>query len=65
MLQPETPYREVTQWHRNGMSNLERCLLRVLTVTLRQPDTMQVQPSRHALTYARSPLDFTMMAQYL
>jgi len=46
------------------MRNLGCCLLGVLAVALRQPDSTQVQPFRHALTCVRSLLDFTMMAQY-
>jgi len=46
------------------MRNLGRCLLGVLVVVLRQPDSTQVQPFRRALTCVRSLLDFTMMAQY-
>jgi len=46
------------------MRNLRRCLLGVLAVVLRQPDSTQVQPFRHALTCVRPLLDFTMMAQY-
>jgi len=46
------------------MRNLGRCLLGVLAVALRQPDSTQVQPFRRALTCVRSLLDFTMMAQY-
>jgi len=46
------------------MRNLGHCLLGVLAVTLRQPDSMQVQPFRRALSCVTSLLDFTMMAQY-
>jgi len=46
------------------MRNLGRCLLGVLAVALRQPDSTQVQPFRHALNCVRPRLDFTMMAQY-
>jgi len=46
------------------MRNLRRCLLGVLAVALRQPDSTQVQPFRPALTCVRSLLDFTIMAQY-
>ena len=55
--------RQVTQWQGKEMRNLRRCLLGVLAVALRQPDSTQVQPFRRALTTVRSLLDFTMMAQ--
>jgi len=45
------------------MRNLGRCLLGVLAVALRQPDSTQVQPFRRAFTSVRSLLDLTMMAQ--
>jgi len=61
---PKMAYSEVTQWQGKEMRNLGRCLLGVLTVALRQPDSTQVQPFRRALTCVRSLLDFTMMAQY-
>jgi len=61
---PKRSYREVTQWQGKEMRKLGRCLLGVLTVALRQPDSTQVQPFRRALTCIRSLLDFTMMAQY-
>jgi len=46
------------------MRNLERRLLGLLAVGLRQPDSTQVPPFRRALTCVRSLVDFTMMAQY-
>jgi len=61
---PKKAYREVTQWQGKEMRNLGLCLLGVLAVALRQPDSTQVQPFRHALTCVRSLRDFTMMAQY-
>ena len=61
---PKKAYKEVTQWQGQEMRNLGRCLLGVLGVALRQPDSTQVQPFRCALTCVRSLLDFTMVAQY-
>ena len=61
---PKKAYRGVTQWQGKEMRNLGRCLLGVLAVALRKPDSTQVQPFRRALTCVRSLLDFTMMAQY-
>src|SRR5437868_11149396 len=46
------------------MRSLGRCLLGVLVVALRQPDTTQAQPFKRALAYVRSLLDFCMIAQY-
>jgi len=46
------------------MRNLGHCLLGVLAVPLRQPDSMQVQPCTRALACLMSLLDFTMMAPY-
>jgi len=46
------------------MRNLGRCLLGVLTVPLRQPDSTPVQHFKHTLTCSWSLLDFAMMAQY-
>jgi len=61
---PKKAYRDVTQWQGKQMRNVRRCLLGVLTVALRQPDSTQVQPFRRALTSVRSLLDFAMRAQY-
>jgi len=61
---PKRAYREVRQWQGKEMRNLGGCLLGVLSVALRQPDSTQVQPFRRALTCVRSLLDFTMMTQY-
>ena len=46
------------------MRNLGRCLLGVLTVASRQPDSTQVQHFKRALTCVGSLLDFMMNAQY-
>jgi len=61
---PKKAYREVTQWQGKEMRNPGRCLLGVLAVALRPPDSTQVQPFRCVITCVRSLLDFTMMAQY-
>ena len=46
------------------MRILGRCLLGVLAVALRQPDSTQVQYFKRALPCVGSLLDFSMMAQY-
>ena len=46
------------------MRNLVRCLLGVLAVTLRQPDSTQAIPFKRALACVRAVIDFNMMAQY-
>ena len=61
---PKKAYCEVTQWQGKEMRNPRRCLLGVLTVTLRQPDSRQVTPFKHALDYVRTLVNFNMMAQY-
>ena len=61
---PKKAYREVTQWQGKEMRNLGRCLLGVLAVSLRQPDSTQVLPFKRALACVRSLLDFSLMAQY-
>jgi len=61
---PKNAYREVTQWQGKEMRNVGRCLLGVLALALRQPDSTQVQPVRRELPCVRSLLDFPMMAQY-
>jgi len=61
---PKKAYREVTQWQGKEMRNLGRCLLGVLAVALRQPDSAQVLPFKHALGCIRALVDFHMMAQY-
>ena len=61
---PNKVYREVTQWKGKIMRNLGRCLLGVLAVALRQPDSTQAQPFKRALACVRSLLDFSMIAQY-
>ena len=61
---PEKAYREVTQWQGKEMRNLGHCLLGVLAVALRQPDSTQVIPFNCALECIRALVDFNMMAQY-
>src|SRR5437588_12640611 len=61
---PNKAYREVTQWQGKEMRNLGRCLLGVLVVALRQPDSSQAQPFKRALACIRSLLNFCMRAQY-
>jgi len=46
------------------MRNLGGCLLGVLAVALRQPDSRQVIPFKHALDCVRALVDFNMMAQF-
>jgi len=61
---PKKAYREVTQWQGKEMRNHGRCLLGVLVVALRQPDSRQVIPFKHALDCVRALVDCNMMAQY-
>jgi len=56
--------REVTQWQGKEMRNLGRCLVGVLAVALRQPNSQQVIPFKHALACVRALVNFNMMAQY-
>ena len=46
------------------MRNLGRCLLGVLVVALRQPDSTQVIPFKRPLECVRALVDFNMIAQY-
>ena len=46
------------------MRNLGPCILGVLAVALRQPQSSQVIPFKHALGCVRALVDFSMMAQY-
>ena len=46
------------------MRNLGRCLLGVIAVTLRQPDSTQAIPFKRALACVRALIDLNMMAQY-
>ena len=57
-------YRQVRQWQGKEMRNLRQCLLGVLAVAQRQPDSRQVIPLKHALDCVRALVDFNMMAQY-
>jgi len=61
---PTKAYRDVTQWQGKEMRNLGRCLLGVLAVALRQPDSRQVIPFKHALECVQALVDFNIMAQY-
>jgi len=63
-LVPKKAYREVAQWEGKDMRNLGRCILAVLGVALRQPQSSQVIPFKHALGCVRALVDFSMMAQY-
>jgi len=57
-------YREVTQLQGKKMRNLERCILGVLAVALRQLGSAQAIPFKRALGYVRALVNFNMMAQY-
>ena len=61
---PKKAYRDLAQWQGKEMRNPGGCLLGVLAVTLRQPDSRQVIPFKHALDYVRKLVNFNMMAQY-
>ena len=61
---PKKAYREVTQWQAKQMRNRGCCLLGVLAVALRQPDSTQLIPFKRALGCVRALVDFNMMAQY-
>ena len=63
-LVPKKAYRKVMQWQGKEMRNLGRCFLGVLTLALRQPNSTQVLPFKHALCCVRTLVDFNMMAQY-
>jgi len=63
-LVPKKAYREVTQWQGKETRNLERCILGVLAVALRQPRGAQAIPFKRALRCVRALVDFNMMAQY-
>ena len=48
-LEPKKAYCKVAQWQGKEMRNLGRCILGVLAVALRQPQSSQVIPFKHAL----------------
>jgi len=53
---------EVAQWQEKEMRNLGRGMLGVLAVALRQPQSSQVIPFKHARGCVRELVDFSMMA---
>jgi len=55
-------YREVALWQGKEMGNLGHCILGVLAVALRQPQSSQVIPFKHALGCVIALVDFSMMA---
>jgi len=61
---PQKAYHDITQWQGKQMRNLGRGLLGVLVIALRQPDSQQVIPFKHALECVQALVDFNMMAQY-
>jgi len=63
-LVPKNAYRKVAQWQAKEMWNLGHCILGVLALALRQPESSQVIPFKHALGCVRALVDFGMMAQY-
>jgi len=63
-LVPRKAYCEVSQWQGKEMRNQGRCILGVLAVALRQPQSSQVIPFKQALGCVRALVDFSMMAQY-
>jgi len=62
-LVPKKAYREVPQWQGQEIRNLGHCIFAVLTVALRQPQSSQVIPCKHALGCVRALINFSMMAQ--
>ena len=52
------PYREVAQWQGKDMRNLGRWILGVLAVALRQPQSSQVIPFKHALGCVSALVNF-------
>jgi len=62
-LVPKKAYREVAQSQGKEMSNLGCCILGVLAVALRQPQSSEVIPFKQALGCVRGLVDFSMMAQ--
>ena len=63
-LVPKKAYREVALLQGKEMRNLGRCILGVLAVALRQPQSSQVMPSKHVLGCVRALVNFSMMVQY-
>ena len=63
-LMPKKAYCEVAQWQGKEMRNLGRCILGVLAVALRQAQSSQVIPFKHALGCVRAFVDFSIMPQY-
>jgi len=63
-LVPKQAYSEVAQWQGKELRNQGRCILGVLAVALRQPQSSQVIPFKHVLGCVRALVDFSMMAQY-
>jgi len=63
-LVPKKGYREVAQWQAKERRNLGRPILGVVAVALRQPQSSEVIPIKHALGCVRALVDFSMMAQY-
>ena len=61
---PKNAYRKVRQWQGEEMRNLGHCLLGVLAVALRQPESTPVISFKRALKCVRALIDFNMMAQY-
>jgi len=64
LLVTKNAYREVAQWQGNEMRNLGGCIMGVVTVALRQPQSSQVIPFKHALECVRVLVDFSMIGQY-
>ena len=52
------------QWQGKERRNLGHCLLGVLAVILRQPDSTQAIPFKRALACVRALIDLNMMLQY-
>jgi len=61
---PKKANRERKQWEAKEMRNLGRCVLGVLAVALRPPDTRQVITFKHALDCVQALVDIYMRAQY-
>jgi len=57
-------YHGVAQWQGKDMRNLGPCILGVLGVALREPQSSEMIPFKHALGCVRALVDFSRMAQY-
>jgi len=63
-LVPHKGYREFAQWEGKEMRNLGHCIVEVVAVALRQPQSSEVIPFEHVLGCIKALVDLSIMVKF-